>query len=186
MFYGDILDQLRVGPPFTHFQVQVLNSLIMCLSQLTWNAWAFILVFEVISLHLKVEPSSEAFFFFFSHAQTKNRGWTHFLQRIDRVIIKNMRISVHSWKSLFIKVCLGKGYHPFFLDERCHPCYPFKWSPPIQHEDWSFKNLLPDNQDVMVKLLVVAPLDAQAIISESSMSVLKLAFINLMWLVPSM
>ena len=35
MFYNDILDQLRVGPPFTHFQVQVLNSLGVCPSQLT-------------------------------------------------------------------------------------------------------------------------------------------------------
>ena len=68
MFYGNILNQLRVGPPFIHFQVQVLNSLGVCPSQLTWNAWALILVSEVVSLHLKVEPSSKAFFFFFSHA----------------------------------------------------------------------------------------------------------------------
>ena len=35
MFYGDILEQLRVRPPFTHFQVFILNSLSVCLSQLT-------------------------------------------------------------------------------------------------------------------------------------------------------
>ena len=27
MFYGDIINQLRISPPFTHFQVSVLNSL---------------------------------------------------------------------------------------------------------------------------------------------------------------
>ena len=37
MFYDDFLDQLRVRPPFTHFQVSVLNSLSICPSQLTWN-----------------------------------------------------------------------------------------------------------------------------------------------------
>ena len=35
MFYGDILDQLKVRPPFTHFQVSILNLLGMCPSQLT-------------------------------------------------------------------------------------------------------------------------------------------------------
>ena len=35
MFYGDILDQLRVSPPFMHFQVSILNLLNVCLSQLT-------------------------------------------------------------------------------------------------------------------------------------------------------
>ena len=74
MFYGDIFNQLGVGPLFTHFQVSVLNLLSVCPSQLTWNVWAFILVFKGVSLHLKDEPSSESFFFFFSHAQTKNGG----------------------------------------------------------------------------------------------------------------
>ena len=37
MFYGDILDQLRVELPFTHFQVGVLNSLDVSPSQLTWS-----------------------------------------------------------------------------------------------------------------------------------------------------
>ena len=35
MFYDDILNQLRVRLPFTHFQVSVLNSLSVCPSQLT-------------------------------------------------------------------------------------------------------------------------------------------------------
>ena len=74
MFYGDILEQLRVGPPFTHFQVAILNSLGVCPTQLTWNAWAFILCFEVICIHLEIEPSPASFFFFFSSAQTKNGG----------------------------------------------------------------------------------------------------------------
>ena len=30
MFYDDILDQLRVRPPFTHFQVSILNLLGVC------------------------------------------------------------------------------------------------------------------------------------------------------------
>ena len=129
MFYGDILDQLKVSPPFTYFQVQVLNLLGMCPSQLTWNVWAFILVFEVVSLHLEVEPSSEVFFFFFSHAQTKNGGLTHFLQRTNWFIIKNMQTNVRLWKNSFIKVYPGRGYHPFFLDEHRRPRYLLKWSP---------------------------------------------------------
>ena len=36
----------------------------------------------------------------------------------------------------------------------------------MQHEDWSFDNLLLNDQDVMTKLLEMAPLDAQAIINE--------------------
>ena len=79
MFHGDILDQLRVGSSFTHFQAFILNSLGVCPSQLTWNAWAFILCFEVVSLYLEVEPLPESFLFFFSHASPKNAGWTHFL-----------------------------------------------------------------------------------------------------------
>ena len=79
MFYGNILNQLRVGPPFTHFQVSILNSFDVCPSQLTWNALAFILIFKVVSLHLEVKPLLKSFFFFFSHTQTKNEGWTHFL-----------------------------------------------------------------------------------------------------------
>ena len=73
-----------------------------------------------------------------------------------------------------------RGYHPFFLDERCHPCYSLKWSPPIRHEDWSFENLLPNNQDVVLKLLAVAPFNTRAVISESFVSILKLAFVILM------
>ena len=30
MFYGDIFDQLRIDPPFTHFQAGILNLLGMC------------------------------------------------------------------------------------------------------------------------------------------------------------
>ena len=77
-----------------------------------------------------------------------------------------MWTSIQSWKSSFIKVCPMKGYHIFFLDEHRRLCYPLKWSPLIRREDWSFDNLLPNDQDVMAKLLVVAPLNAQAIISE--------------------
>ena len=77
-----------------------------------------------------------------------------------------MTTSVQSWMNSFIKICLARGYHPFFLDERRHPHYPLKWSTPMRHKDWSFDSLLPDDQDVMVKLLVVAPLDGQAVISE--------------------
>ena len=36
----------------------------------------------------------------------------------------------------------------------------------MRHEDWSFDSLLSDDQDVVVKLLAVAPLDAQTVISE--------------------
>ena len=36
----------------------------------------------------------------------------------------------------------------------------------MRHEDWSFDSLLPDDQNVVVKLLAVASLDAQAVISE--------------------
>ena len=32
MFYDNILEQLRVGSPFTHFQVSILNSLDVCLT----------------------------------------------------------------------------------------------------------------------------------------------------------
>ena len=55
--------------------------------------------------------------------------------------------------------------------------------PPMRHGDWSFDNLLPDDQNVVVKLLAVVPLDAQAIISESSVSALECLFVILMLLV---
>ena len=87
------------------------------------------------------------------------------------------------WKSSFIKVRPGWGYHPFFLDERRRPLYPLKWSPPMRHEDWSFKNLLLDDQQVVVKLLAVAPLDAQAIISELSLFAMKMTFVVLTLLI---
>ena len=61
MFYGDIIDRLRIGPPFTHFQVELLKVINICPSQLTWNAWAFILYFEVICIHLKIKPSLNLF-----------------------------------------------------------------------------------------------------------------------------
>ena len=168
IFYSDIVNQLRISPPFTHFQASVLNSLSVCLTQLTQNAWTFILCFKVFSLCLEVEPSPNFLFFFFSYAYMKNEGQAHFLQRLDQVIIKNMQTNIRSWKSFFIKVSLARGYHPFFLDECRHLHYPLKWSLPMWHEDWSFNSLLLDNQDIMVKLLVVAPLDMQAIISKFS------------------
>ena len=37
IFYSDILNYLRIGPPFTHFQVSVLSLLGVCQAQLTWN-----------------------------------------------------------------------------------------------------------------------------------------------------
>ena len=36
----------------------------------------------------------------------------------------------------------------------------------MRHEDWSFDSLLLSDQDVVVKLLAVASLDAQVVISE--------------------
>ena len=77
-----------------------------------------------------------------------------------------MLTNVRTWKNLFIKICPVMGYHPLFLDKRRHLHYPFKWFLSIRHEDWSFDSLLPNDQDVVVKLLAVAPLDAQAVISE--------------------
>ena len=66
IFYKYILVKLWIGPPFTFFQVDLLNRMDICLSQLTWNTWAFILCFEVIYLHLKLEPSAKAFLLFFT------------------------------------------------------------------------------------------------------------------------
>ena len=166
MFYGDVLQQLRVGPPFTHFQAALLDSLGVCPTQLTWNAWAFVLCFETVCAYLEVEPSPASFLFFFSTAQSKNGGWTHFLQRTDRVIIKNMRTSVRTWKNSFVKACIEPGYHPFFLDKLRRPLYPLRWSPPVRNEDWGFESLRSRDQDVVVRLLSAAPLDAQEIISK--------------------
>ena len=68
IFYGDIMVKLWIGPPFSLFQVDILNAVRVCPSQLTWNAWAFILCFEVIYLWLNLEPLAKAFLFFFTHA----------------------------------------------------------------------------------------------------------------------
>ena len=68
IFYVDIIARLRIGLPFNHFQVDVMCSIRVCLSQLTRNAWAFIICFEVACLHLELEPSADAFLFFFTHA----------------------------------------------------------------------------------------------------------------------
>ena len=82
------------------------------------------------------------------------------------MIIKNMRTSVRTWKNSFVKACPEQGYHPFFLDERRRPLYPLRWSPPMRNEDWSFESLRSRDQDVVVKLLSAAPLDAQEVISK--------------------
>ena len=67
IFYGDIIDGLRINMHFTHFQVDVLNSINVCLSQFTWNMWAFIFYFVVICLNLKMDPMVDSFLFFFTH-----------------------------------------------------------------------------------------------------------------------
>ena len=151
--------KLRIGPPFSQFQANVLNAVGVCPSQLTWNAWAFILCFEVICLRLNLEPSAEAFLFFFTHAQQRSGCWTHFLQRSDRVIIKNMLTSIRSWKDTFFKACPSPGYRPFFLDEQHEPHYPLKWSVPIRGDGWDFESLSNEDQNVVAQLFAVAPLD---------------------------
>ena len=77
-----------------------------------------------------------------------------------------MWTSIQSWKNSFIKVYPVRGYHPFFMDKHHRPCYPFKWPLSMWHEDWSFDNLLHDDEEVVAKLLAVVLVDAQAIISE--------------------
>ena len=160
-----IMVKLWIGHPFSLFQADILNVIGVCPSQLTWNAWAFILCFEVICLRLNLEPLAKAFLFFFTHAQQRNGGWTHFLQRSDRVIIKNMLTSIRSWKDTFFKVCLSQGYRPFFLNERCEPYYPLKWSVSIRCDGWDYGSLSNEDQNVVAQSLVVALLDAQVLIS---------------------
>ena len=67
MFYGDIIARLRISPPFTFFEVDALNTNGVCPSQLTWNAWAFVLCFEVIYTHHRLNLLINAFFFFFTY-----------------------------------------------------------------------------------------------------------------------
>ena len=67
VFYGDIIAKLWISLPFTYFQVDVLNTVDVCPSQLTWNAWVFVFYFEVICMHLKLKLSISSFFFFFTY-----------------------------------------------------------------------------------------------------------------------
>ena len=69
-------------------------------------------------------------------------------------------------KEFFHQGLPGNGVYPFFLNECRHLRCALKWSPSMRHEGKSFDSLLPDDQDVVVKLLAIAPLDAQVVISE--------------------
>ena len=79
--------------------------------------------------------------------------------------MKNMLTSIRSWNDTFFKACPSPGYHPFFLNKRCEPRYPLKWSVPIRSDGWDFESLSNEDQNVVAQLLAVAPLDAQVLIS---------------------
>ena len=85
---------------------------------------------------------------------------------MDRVIIDNMLTSIHLWKNTFIKVYLARGYHSIYMDDNYEPYYPLKWMLPKKHTNKSCKILLLNKQNVVAQLLVAAPFDAQALISE--------------------
>ena len=144
MFYGNILEQLMVGPRFMNFQASILNLLGLCPTQLTWNTWAFILCFKVVSLYLEVEPSPKFFLFFFSHASPK-MGLDAFSSMVRLDYIKEYEDQCKVVEEFIHQGLPSKGYHSFFLDECHRPHYPLKWSPSMRHEDWSFDSLLPDD-----------------------------------------
>lgn len=74
LFYGAPLEVVGIRIPFTEFQKEVLDHLLVAPLLLAPNGWGFLRGFEVIMKYLRIEATTRVFFLFLLCTESSREG----------------------------------------------------------------------------------------------------------------
>ncbi|KAF7810689.1 uncharacterized protein G2W53_037432 [Senna tora] len=124
-------------PPFTDFEITLLNHVVCAPSMMMPNSWILVGGFEALCNFHKVEATGEAFFYFFQMNFPQKGSWFYFQARgrgpHAKKLFQDLRDPPKDWKKDFFLVRPWKGCQPaWWLREDGTPLFPTKWVEPFE------------------------------------------------------
>ncbi|KAF7829029.1 hypothetical protein G2W53_020193 [Senna tora] len=124
-------------PPFTDFEIALLNRAGCAPSMMMPNSWRLVGGFEALCNFYRVEATVEAFFYFFQMNFPQKGSWFYFQARgrgpHARKLFRDLRDPPKDWKKDFFLVRPRRGCQPtWWLREDGSSLFPTKWVEPFE------------------------------------------------------
>ncbi|KAF7808373.1 uncharacterized protein G2W53_035116 [Senna tora] len=124
-------------PPFTDFEIALLNRAGCAPSMMMPNSWTLVGAFEALCNFHRVEATVEAFFYFFQMNFPQKGSWFHFQARgrgpHAKKLFRDLRDPPKDWKKDFFLVRPRRGCQPtWWLREDGTSLFPTKWVEPFE------------------------------------------------------
>ncbi|KAF7842324.1 uncharacterized protein G2W53_004622 [Senna tora] len=124
-------------PPFTDFEIALLNYVGCAPSMMMPNSWTLVGGFEALCNFHKVEATVEAFFYFFQMKFPQKGSWFYFQARgrgsHAKKLFQDLRDPPKDWKKDFFLVRPQRGCQPaWWLREDGTSLFPTKWVEPFE------------------------------------------------------
>ncbi|KAF7842320.1 uncharacterized protein G2W53_004618 [Senna tora] len=124
-------------PPFTDFEIALLNYVGCTPSMMMPNSWTLVGGFEALCNFHKVEATVEAFFYFFQMNFPQKGSWFYFQARgrgpHAKKLFQDLRDPPKDWKKDFFLVRPRRGCQPaWWLREDGTSLFPTKWVEPFE------------------------------------------------------
>ncbi|KAF7810684.1 uncharacterized protein G2W53_037427 [Senna tora] len=119
-------------PPFTNFEIALLNHVGCAPSMMMPNSWILVGGFEALCNFHKVKDTVEAFFYFFQMNFPHKGSWFYFQARgrgpHAKRLFQDLKDPTKDWKKDFFLVRPRRGCQPaWWLREDGTPLFPTKW-----------------------------------------------------------
>ncbi|KAF7833578.1 uncharacterized protein G2W53_015911 [Senna tora] len=124
-------------PPFTDFEIALLNHVGCAPSMMMPNSWILVGGFEALCNFHKVKATVEAFFYFFQMNFPHKGSWFYFQARgrgpHAKKLFQDLKDPPKDWKKYFFLVRPRPGCRPaWWLREDGTPLFSVKWVEPFE------------------------------------------------------
>jgi hypothetical protein len=124
-----VLEEFGMMIPFTEFEMGVLKSLNVALSQIRPNSWAFIRGFEILCNALNLEPSVGVFLHFYGTKDVNKGTWisisAHPGNKLFPPYASNFK---KEWRDSFARIQGAPGCYIASLLVDGEPKFPLRWT----------------------------------------------------------
>lgn len=127
--FENLFSDLKYTLPFSDFTCSVLTLLNVAPTQLHGNAWAYLKAFEILCLTLKIEPTSNKFFYFFETCGRNVRGeYVSLATARGLGLFTLFKSHYKHFKGKFFKLRESEPCKDIFYFDDGSPRFPFYWT----------------------------------------------------------